>query len=132
MAGSDFGVKCVSFEDAFGLLGVGVELWEDTSSEVSLQSVSCSTSKLLPWGIFCSTSKVVLLGIRGKISWGMRGEIAWSASKVLSWELRGRATQELLDSWIDGALLGRSPVTPVSVPYLPELLECGSRGKGIN
>ena len=95
LAGFEFGVKCVVFKDFCGLFGVGVELWEDTSSKVSLQSVSCSTSKE-------------------------------------SWELRGRATQELLDSWIDGVILGRSPVTTVSVSYLPELLECGSRGKGIN
>ena len=97
LAGFEFGVKCVVFKDSCGLFGVGVELWEDTSPKVSLQSVSCDL-----------------------------------ISKVLSWELRGGATQELLDSWIDGVILGRSPVTPVSVSYLPELLQCGSRGKGIN
>ena len=86
----------MAFTDFCGLFGVGVELWEDTSPKVSLQSVSCSTSKDLPW------------------------------------ELRGGATQELLDSWIGGVILGRSPVITVSVSYLPELLECGSRGKGIN
>ena len=80
LAGFEFGVKFVAFKDFCGLFGVGVELWEDTSPKVSLQSVSCSTSKDLPWD--------------------------WSASKVLSWELGGRATQELLDSWIDGAVLG--------------------------
>ena len=86
----------MAFKDFCGLFGVEVELWEDTSPKVSLQSVRCSTSKDLPW------------------------------------ELRGGATQELLDSWIGGVILGRSPVITVSVSYLPELLECGSRGKGIN
>ena len=84
LAGFEFGVKFVAFKDFCGLFGVGVELWEDTSPKVSLQSVRCSTSK------------------------------------DLSWELRGGATQELLDSWIDGVILGRSPVTTVSVSYLPE------------
>ena len=118
----------MAFKDSCGLFGVGVELWEDTSPKVSLQSVSCSTSKdllwelrgevslstskVVPWGIFCSTSKVVLLGIRGNISW---------------------LTQELLDSWIDGAILGGrvkstllTPASLDSVSYLPESVECGA------
>ena len=70
LTGFDFGVMFVAFKGSFGLLGVGVELWEDTSLEVSLQSVSCSTSSELPW------------------------------------ELRGGATQELLDSWIDAVVVG--------------------------
>ena len=60
----------MAFKDVCGLVGVGVELWEDTSLEVSLQSVSCSISLELPW------------------------------------ELRGGATQELLDSWIDAVVVG--------------------------